>query len=569
VTPAPDGTVPDALPPTGPAALPGVPPSVPPVAVVAEGTLAGVWAAPAAASAAGGAAPVAAFLGVPYAAAPVGDLRWRAPAPPPPWRGVRPAAAYGPACPQPDVLARLFGGTLGPTSEDCLTLNVWTAALAPGAPPAPVLVFVHGGSFFLGWSASPLYDGAALARRGLVVVTINYRLGPLGFLAHPALSAEPGAAHNLALLDVAAALRWVRANARAFGGDPARVTACGESAGAHAVGLLLASPVGAGLADRAILQSGGGVGHPLLPLRDPDPGADTAESRGAAVATAAGLDGARATAAELRALPVDALLAATPVTSPEPYCLPVVDGRVVAEPPEAAFASGRAQAVPLLVGINDDEGTVLWRDPPAADLAAYREFLAARFRQDPDDLLRHAPARTDADVLPSWQRLMGTVAFEAPARWLARTAAARGTPVWFYHFTRVGDAPPASALGAFHASELPFVFGTLDRAPALWGRAAYDAELSDRMGAHWAAFAASGDPNTGGPDAAGRAAWPAYDADDDQCLTLGAAVRAAPCPRRAACDAWAPRFDARARGATLRSARDVGAALPDAPAPAP
>lgn len=414
------------------------------------------------------------FRGIPYAAPPVGSRRWRAPAPPARWRGVRPAAALGRNCMQWQPYDDIDPYAAG-VSEDCLYLNVATAGLA-GAP-RPVMVWIHGGGFFAGFGGEARHDPAPLAQKGAVVVTLNYRLGAFGFLAHPAFADA-----NVGLQDQIAALRWVRANIGAFGGDPRRVTVFGESAGAMSVGALMASPMARGLFHRAVLQSGTGAG--VVARRD------SAEALGTRLAAALGVTGAGPdAAARLRALPADTVLAAARAAGGGPRFWPNRDGRVVPRPVDSAAALGRLAPVPVLVGSNADESPEV---------------------------------------------------FGAPARAFARLVSARGRPAYLYQFTRAGEDSAARARGAYHSAEITFVFGRARPLRPEAGRAAYDSSLAETMSDYWVAFATTGDPNGPLPvrraGAAVRPRWPRYDVRTDSSLGLGAEVAARVAVRRALFD---------------------------------
>ena len=428
------------------------------------------------------------FSGIPYAAPPVGELRWRPPQPVTPWQGVRMADRPARNCMQVRVFDDIDAFAAG-VSEDCLYLNVWTAATS--GTPRPVMVWIHGGGFFAGFGGEERHHGARLAQKGAVVVTLNYRLGPLGFLAHPALSRESphGVSGNYALLDQVAALGWVRRNIARFGGDPARVTIFGESAGAFSVGTLVASPLARGLFHGAILESGTGMGF--------SQSRDVAEGDGVRYAFALGVTGTGPdAAARLRAIPAETLLAvlqrrppAVPGGAPgSPRAAlrlaPVVDGWFLPMRPDSAVATGAANLVPAIVGSNADESSEI---------------------------------------------------FGAPARALARTLAARGVPAWLYLFSRAGEDSASRARGAYHSAEITFVFGRPRPILASAGRAAYDSTLAEAMSDYWVAFAAGRDPN--GPPAAGRLPpWPRYDAATDAALELGATIVARQGVRRAVYD---------------------------------
>lgn len=424
------------------------------------------------------------FRGIPYAAAPVGPLRWRPPAAAARWDGVRDASRFGRACPQPprdEPWARV-----GPTGEDCLVLNIWRPAKAGRYP---VLVFVHGGSFTFGAAGVPLYDGAKLARRGAVVVTINYRLGLLGFFAHPALTREAGTdpVGNYGIMDQAAALRWVRRNIAGFGGDPRNVTLFGESAGAGSVQLLMASPAGRGLFHRAASQSGAG-GSVLASLAE-------AEALGARLAEAAGLRDA--TAAQLRAIPAERLLARS---------FPFIDGRIVRNSPGNAFRLGRTARIPLIIGANSNEATLASNNPEIAKLALgdrteafARAYIAARPGM-PEAAARIDLAEDALSLMPSMS--------------VAVMHAANGAPAWDYYFTQVPASARAGSAGAGHGDELQYLFGN-PYDGVTWDAA--DRAVSDAMGDAWVRFARTGKPGGGG-----LAAWPRVDAGGlPRYLTIG------------------------------------------------
>ncbi len=480
-----------------------------PRVTIGTGTLAGAWV--------DSTAKVAAFKGIPYALPPVGPLRWRAPAAAATWSSERDATAYGSACPQEDLLKALFGVDLGPQSEDCLFLSVFTgASLAPAANGSrerrPVMLWVHGGSLTMG--AGSQTDGSRLAAQGVVVVTINYRLGVLGFLAHPALSAETSThvSGNYGLHDQIAALKWVRENIARFGGDPGNVTIFGESAGGWSVHALLASPNARGLFHRAIIQSGGsGLGAPRLRASATASGASSpassAEQVGALAATTLGLRGPDASAAELRALPVSALVAFTPAEGAASIARFNIDGQALTESPAHAVRAGRAARVPILMGSNTDEGTILFRAAPATTTDAFRARMTKDFPAiAADSLFALYPTDSAAQILRSWQSMMGDATLGAPARWSAALATKAGYSVFLYQFTRVAAGPLGRTLGAFHAAEIPFVYGIpADQMPRLWGASPNDAELSRMMSGYWVNFARTGDPN-----GAGLPVWSRY-----------------------------------------------------------
>ena len=441
---------------------------------------------------------VAGYLNIPYAAPPVGAMRWRPPGPAPSWEGERDATRPGPLCVQPPSGGDPGVGP-GPVSEDCLQLNVWTpegrgAALGEG--PLPVMVWIHGGGFNNGSGTAALYDGAALARRGVVVVTVNYRLGRLGFFDHPALAAERAegeAGGNYAMMDIVAALGWVRDNAEAFGGDAGNVTVFGESAGGAAVTRLMISPVARGLFHRAVVQSGLGrdEGTPLD--RPSVSGRPSMQDRGAAWAEAAGVEG---TAEALRAVPAEALLRPAPNFYGGDNL--VIDGVVVTEDVEAAFAAGRQAPVPFLIGTNSAE---FWWIKPT-EISPYGAMDDA---MTSDERVAFHAAYGGLEGYQA--HVVSDMAFNEPARHLARLHARVGHPTWLYRFDVVPTPnPEPQHEGATHASERPYVFDNL--ATSNWPMGDRDQRAASAMADYWTAFAKTGDPNGGGhPD------WPAFEAD--------------------------------------------------------
>ena len=449
------------------------------------------------------------YYGLPYAAPPVGALRWRAPRPPEPWTDVLTADTIGPACIQ-DVVGSRPPWTeefmvQEAVSEDCLYLNVWTAA-ASAEERRPVLVYIHGGAFREGSGAIAVYDGEALARKGLVVVTINYRLGVLGFLAHPELSAESahGASGNYGLMDQAAALRWVQANIAAFGGDPDRVTIAGQSAGAASVHYLTASPQAEGLFHRAVAQSGSGVSRWTRPLVE-------AEQDGAAF----GREKDAPTIDDLRTLTVDVLTAPTEGGGGLRF-RPVVDGWFLPLDPIEAHAAGRAHDVPTLTGLNADEGSAspTYGKRPAA---AFREQAAERFGDRAEVFLALYPAGTDEEAGHAQIASARDQGVVSMALWAANRARTAETNAYLYYFDRAIPWPEYPDFGAFHTSEVPYVFQTLDALDRPWTPT--DRQISDRMSDYWVNFAATGDPNGDG-----LPRWPAYDPDDPRFLRFGAEI---------------------------------------------
>ena len=428
---------------------------------------------------------LAVFKGLPYAAPPVGVLRWRAPQPAPGWQGVRRADSVGRACSQKPGMSLEGGGDPGPTSEDCLTLNVWTPRAAPGAR-LPVMVWFHGGALIFGAGGLALYDGAALARRGVVVVTVNYRLGPLGFFVHPALErAAPGGPANFGLLDQIAALQWVRQNIAGFGGDPGQVTVFGQSAGAQSVLALMASPPARGLFQRAIAQS---------PYGNPSHSRDAARATGVRVAEAVGLPGARASLAQLRGVPASAF---EQLSGPGLSLAPnfIVGDAAVPRPILNAFQQGRQAAVPLIIGSNSDEASVallMGLNPEAI----IKQLGAARILVGP----MYPGVLDDAEL---GRQLVRDVGFTAFARRIAYLQSSKA-PTWRYYYSHVLEQARSQQPGAAHGAEVPAVFGTADLCKCLAAEPTpRDRALFALVEERWASFAREGDPT-----AAGAPAWP-------------------------------------------------------------
>jgi len=444
-------------------------------------------------------ADVAAFKNIPYAASPAAERRWRPPGAAPTWQGQRDAGAYGPLCIQAPPGGDPGVGPL-PMSEDCLNLNVWRPVGA--TPPAPVMVWIHGGGLVNGSGTAALYDGTNLARRGMVVVTLNYRLGRLGFFDHPALAAERPAgeaAGNYGLMDVIAALEWVKANIAQFGGDPSNVTIFGESAGGAIVTRLMISPPAQGLFSRAVVQSG--LGRELqTPLDRKGPGgAPSARERGEVWAFGAGLR----TAADLRAAPAEVFLTPPPVFANGDLTL--IDGRIAPTTVEAAFRAGRQARVPLIIGTNSAE--FWWMRP--TDRNGYGVI------DDDMTWLERADAIQAYGGLDAFDRQFITDAvFSEPARRLARLHNAAGAKAWLYRFDITSPQNPEPHGGATHAIERPYVFGTLNTLPYLVEDR--DRKASDVMMGYWTAFARSGDPN-----GVGRPEWPRARARDTRLMNFG------------------------------------------------
>ena len=449
---------------------------------------------------------LAVYRGIPFAAPPVGDLRWRAPRPASKWQGVRAADKFGRPCVQnsPNI-ANLAGGA----GEDCLYLNVWTPAKR-AADRLPVLVWIHGGGFMAGATAEPLYSGEQLAKKGVVVVTTTYRLGVFGFLAHSGLSAE-SAKHvsgNYGLLDMIAALQWVRKNIAAFGGDPKRVTISGESAGGIAVSMLCASPLATGLFQGAISESGGSFG-PARGGRGPGENMQLLVDAETAGGTWAGAVGA-STVADMRRLPADKVLAGGRGPS-----WPIVDGWVIPDDQYKLYEAGRYNDTPILVGYNSDEGASF--GPPRSP-EAYVESVRQRYGPFAEKLIALYPAGEGA-VAKTARDLSRDTAFGWHTWTWARLQSKTGkSKAFLYYFDQHPEYPvgsPRAGYGAPHAADLPYVFQHLG-GPNRTEVTAGDRAISDTIATFWTNFTKHGDPN-----GEGLPVWPAFSEGDPKAMHFG------------------------------------------------
>jgi para-nitrobenzyl esterase len=441
------------------------------------------------------------FLGIPYAAPPVGDLRWKPPVPPAKWTGVRKAAEFGAHCLQGPIFGDMTFHDSG-GSEDCLSLNVWSPAKTSEAK-LPVMVWIYGGGFVAGATSESRQDGEQLAQQGVVVVSMNYRLGIFGFLVHPDLAKESGrnSAGNYGLLDQLAALGWVHQNIAAFGGDPANVTIFGESAGSFSVSAQMASPLAKGLFEKAIGESGAAFSSSGLAF---EPLAVREEKDSKLVSSTFGVQ----TIAELRALPAQKLL--DPFGKPGQAAFafgPDVDGYFLPESVPAIFAAGKQNDVPLLAGWNHDEGSFeVVFNPQKPTVDSMKATAQKEFGAKADEFLRLYPATTDAQALRSMEDFAGDrfIAWST-WRWIEAQATTGKQPVYRYRFDLGPPADPKGPqLGAYHSSEIEYVFGQLDsKAHVEWRPS--DRQLSAQMQKYWANFARSGDPN-----GEGLPKWPAY-----------------------------------------------------------
>ncbi len=461
---------------------------------------------------------VRAYKGVPYAAPPMGRLRWRPPQPVPPWTGVRAIGAFGPNSLQGVVFDDIDPRPAG-ISEDCLYLNVWTPAAPDDGARLPTMVWIHGGGFVVGSGAEPRYDGARLASRGILVVTLNHRLNALGFLAHPELTAESEhrASGNYGMLDLVAALEWVKRNIAAFGGDPDGVTIAGESAGSEAASALMGSPLAKGLFARVIGESGAMFASPA---RAPAP---------LAKAEAAGLDfmrkvGAKSLA-ELRAAPAEAILAAAPGLGYRP----IVDGWFLPRSPAEIFAAGEQNDAPLMAGWNKDEGFNFTLMPDKEVERSYADLVGTLFGDRSEEALRQYPAGSPESDKASARALGGDLTIIHPTwAWIEAQKRSGAADIFRFRFDRAPLTPQgwfgeglSRDAGAFHASELFYVFDNLDACPWLIDDA--DRALARLASSYWINFVKTGDPN--GP---GLPRWPSYRSAAELVMMLDTPASAGP-----------------------------------------
>lgn len=451
------------------------------------------------------------WQGIPYAAPPVGELRWRAPQPVVPWQGVRDTKALPPACQQSATWINL------PESEDCLYLNVWAPRATKGEK-RPVMVWIHGGGYYGGSASQPLFDGAHIARHGVIVVTLNYRLGVFGFFSHPELAAEGKVAGNQGLLDQVAALQWVKRNIAALGGDPGRVTIFGESAGSESVAILTTSPLAKGLFQRAIGESG----NMAMPIDGSDYKAfdkAAAETNGAALGKTLNAPHL----ADLRRID-----AATLVKQPwSPGA--IVDGYLVPADMTAAYKTGQANHVQLLVGWNADEGKDL-----APEILGTSDFGAERFPGLVEQLIGHRPsqalleaypAKSDAEAKAQLFKLTTDYWSWRMAKWAGLHTTSNSGPAYVYDFVHI-PAEPATpcgyGCGAGHGAEIRYVFDQLAQDSRAWS--ADDRLMADRMVTYWTNFAKTGNPN-----GSGLPVWRSFDGKGASVMRLGsdAEVKAA------------------------------------------
>lgn len=453
------------------------------------------------------------FKGVPFAAPPVGDLRWKAPQPVVPWKGIRACDAFGasPMQSQPVPFSMWSAEFLipkTPISEDCLYLNVWTPQQKNVKTRMPVIVWIYGGGFVSGGSGAPIYDGEATARKGVVFVSINYRVGAFGFFAHPELTSESGshASGNYGLMDQIASLRWVRKNISQFGGDPDNVTIAGQSAGSMSVNCLVVSPLAKGLFQKAIAESGAGFTRAYPTLQQAEEGGRKAAEALEATSIAA-----------LRSVPAGDVLKKI-----QAFRGPIIDGYVLPQPVAAIYSAEKQNPVALLTGWNEDEG--LSGGKPK-NVEEYRAQAEKQFGEHAPEFLRFYPGETDQQAAESQNKLSRDMSFGIQNYSWAQAHSGQGKKTYVYRFTRKLPATGIYAhYGAFHTGEVAYAYDNLRFIDhSLRPLNATDDKLAKIMSSYWVNFAKSGDPN--GP---GLPVWPAYDAKTPKIMLLGDQSEAAP-----------------------------------------
>ncbi len=484
---------------------------------------------------------IIAFKGVSYAAPPVGDLRWKPPQAVVPWDGVRDATAPGPICMQtgPAFIRSPTASDDDPESEDCLLLNIW--APTETQEPLPVMVWIHGGGFFNGTGSLPNYDGTRIAEHDVVLVSINYRVGVFGFFAHPALSAESphGASGNYGLMDMVAALEWVRDNIATFGGDSSQVTLFGNSAGAGAVMAMMLVPQSEGLFHRAVSQSTWVYGWDRQ-LSEPVGDWDAAEAQGVQIAESLGASGDTALDLDLETMRAATSLEVQEAGDANAVDLlrrsgyvwaPNVDGWIIPSDPLGMYEAGLQHDVPLITGMNADEGAGPALRANIEDPDSFELYVRAVYPGVADEMIAEYDVTSSETAKSQIAHLIHDMLFAGPVRVQAEAHAQVSSPVWLYHFTRVPPTALGATLGAsYHGAEVPYVFDTMTTGPGASGGQPHpmatdgewtetDRQLSETMMGYWAQFAATGNPNRDDlPE------WPAYDQSTDQHLNLDETV---------------------------------------------
>jgi para-nitrobenzyl esterase len=447
---------------------------------------------------------IASFKGVPFAAPPVGELRWRSPQPVKPWTGVKKADEFAPGPMQDTSFGAKLGGSQK-VSEDCLYLNVWTGA-KKAAGKRPVMVWIYGGGFGIGMTSTPTYDGTNLAKKGVVLVSVAYRVGPMGFLAHPDLSKESGKGSGCyGVQDMIAGLKWVKENIAQFGGDPRNVTIFGESAGGMAVGMLTTAPMAKGLFQRAISESGGAMTPPRTTLKE-------AEALGNAYLSKLGANDIKAA----RALSAEAIQKDTTGMG---FFRPVADGETIADNQYELFEAGKFNDTPILVGTNSHEGGLFVTQK--ITVADFEKTIRSRFGSSADAVLKAYPHGTDAEATRANQDIMRETSFAWPTWTWAKMQSNHGkNNAFVYYFDH---RTPMSPEGSSHAAEISYVFCNLGGMGG--GTGPEDKALSDLLSSYWINFAKNGDPN-----GSGLPVWPSFNEKDQKTMFFDKAAGARPHP---------------------------------------
>jgi para-nitrobenzyl esterase len=461
---------------------------------------------------------VASFKGIPFAAPPAGDLRWKSPAPAKAWTGIRKADAYASGCMQDPGMVKMMGASAN-VSEDCLYLNVWTAAKA-ATEKRPVMVWIHGGAFVGGMTGTPMFDGTKFAQKGVVLVSIAYRLGVFGFMAHPELSRESGkGSGTYGIQDMIAGLQWVKNNIAQFGGDPSCVTIFGESAGGIAVGMLSAAPPAKGLFQRAISESGGSFAPPRIAEGAAGMNVESlkmGESAGENFLKKLGAADIKAA----RALSADQIQkAAGGGMGGGSSFWPVADGTVLPGDPYELYEKGRFNDTPILVGTNSNEGGLFMRGPMTA--AAFEKQIRSGYGERADVMLKAYAHATDAEAARASADVFREFAFAWPTWAWARMQSQKGKGKAFVYY--FDHRTPATPDGANHGDEVNYVFQNF-RSPG-GAPSAEDLALSDLIRAYWINFARTGDPN-----GSGLAPWPAFTENDQRVISFDTKASVKPIP---------------------------------------
>jgi len=470
------------------------------------------------------------YRGIPYAEPPVGENRWREPRPHKPWKENLRCVEFRSSCIQPKVSELEGGGDVGKTSEDCLYLNIWTPVKRE-KKRLPVMVWIHGGAFMTGSGSVPIYSGDNLARKGVVVVTINYRLGPFGFLVHPDLSREAsdGTAGNYGLKDQIEALKWVKRNIASFGGDPDRVTIFGESAGAISVGYLLLAPSAKGLFYGAIMQSGAPTTQKYV-MPSARGSLTQALVTGKELAKRLGYEARKDAVREMRMKTPQEIMKAADMSLDFIFknkglvFAPASDGHFLAGEPDKLVAEGRLHDVPVLLGTNRDEASLFTGDISPAE---YKDWISINFRNRATTIISRFPGEGVGDLNAPANRFLAALWFTEPARFLARSISQKGGRAYLYYFRHVPKYGLIKEFGSFHGQEIEYVFGNLGKILSTDNDKALSRSIMD----YWVNFAATGDPNS-----QKLTHWPAYDVKRDPHMELGTAITAGTGLEKEICD---------------------------------